>query len=230
MKSLITCSLAIFLALIFALPASADDQGKVKKETGKMTAMATDGTGRRTVNLSMAEMFNVKRPDLVMERRKTGMNYGSLFVAHELVANGAKMDEIAAQLASGKDIFQVGDDLHANWKQVANDAKKLNGKIDDNLYKHFLDPKADDAKDAADNYALSLDGVKADSDVKQDEISQAQDRYVMWRDRADAATKRGGKLNTADQNAAYRDNVRSAGPQSQGGGAGGAPPAAGGPR
>lgn len=230
MKRAVRYGFVVLVALAVSLPAMADDQGKAKKEINKFVAMATDGTGRRMVNLSMAEMFSVKRSDLVMERRDTGMNYGAIFIAHELMSKGAKLSDISTQLKAGKDIFKIADEQHADWKAMASEAKKLNSKLDDNLYKNFADPKGSEAKDQADNYSLALDGVNADAEASKDEISQAQDRYMRVKDRAEEIAKRDSRLNTADQNAAYRDNVRSAGPQSQGGASGGAPPAAGGPR
>ena len=85
--------------------------------------MATDATGRAIVNQSMAEMFAVKRLNLVSERRDTGLNYGGLFVAHELTKNGLAMKDVAARLKSGKGIFQIGADASANWKEINDHAK-----------------------------------------------------------------------------------------------------------
>lgn len=203
-----------FLALLLATSAFAfgDDQQKAIKELSKVTAMASDGTGRTVVNQSMAEMLNAKRPDLVIERRNTGLNYGSLFIAHALTAAGAKMDDVATQLKAGKKIQDLANEQHANWKQIADDAKKLNAKIDDNLYKRFLDtPKAKEG-DQADKYDLVLDGVPADNTASENELAQAGDRYQLWKGRADDAAKRNNKLSTADQGAAYVDHARAGGP------------------
>jgi len=117
--------LPIILALSAALPALADDQQKAEKQVNKVTAMATDPTGRRVVSMTVSDVLNTKRPDVVQERRETGLNYGHLFIAHQLTAGGAKMSDIAAQLKSGKNIYQIGNDQQANWKQIAADAKKL---------------------------------------------------------------------------------------------------------
>src|SRR5262249_22778999 len=125
------------LALLTALPAFSDDKQKATKELDKINAMATDAVGRRIVNLSMADMLGAKRNDLLMERRDHDLTYGSVFVANQLISNGMKMDDINAQLKSGKTIFQIADDQHLDWKKVGDQAKALNGKIDDNLYKHF---------------------------------------------------------------------------------------------
>jgi hypothetical protein len=219
--------LAILLALAVTFPAFADDQQKAQKEINKITAMATDGTGRRMVSMAMSDTFNVKRPDLVQERRDTQMNYGSLFAAHELINSGAKMSDIAAQLKAGKNILQIADERHANWKQLALDAKKLNGKVNDRIYQHFVHEDADTKRDQADNYDVMFDGVKADSDVSPKEVADAQDTYLLWKDRGLNAKGRDKHLETADERAAYIDHARSAGPQSQGS-SGGAAPAAGG--
>jgi hypothetical protein len=211
MKSLLR-SLTVILLILAALPAFSDDQQKAKKEANKFIALASDGIGRTVVNLSMAETFNIKRPDLVMERRDTGMNYGALFIAQELIAAGAKREEIAAQLKAGKTIYQIGDERHANWSQIAADAKKLNSKIDNDLYQRLLDRKAGTARDQADGYMLSMDGVTADNDVSKGDISEAEDRYVKKRDQADEANRRANKLDTSAENSARRDNLRSSGP------------------
>jgi hypothetical protein len=223
------------LALLTALPAFSDDKQKATKELDKVNAMATDPVGRRVVNLSMADMLNTKRNDLLMERRDHDLTYGSVFVAHQLINNGVKMDDISAQLKAGKNVLQIADDQHLDWKKVGDQAKALNSKIDDNLYKHFAgDPakiqEEEQKRDEADNYNLVYDGIKADNDVSQNDISKAQDRYLAIRNRGEEYAKRSTRLSTADQNAAYRDNVRSGGPQNQGGASGGAAPGAGGPR
>ena len=225
--------IALILALLSALPSLADDKQKATKELDKITAMATDGTGRRTVNVSMAEMLNAKRYDLMMERRDHELNYGALLVAHQLMNSGTKMEDISAKLKAGKTIYQIADEQHLDWKKVAEQAKTLNEKIDDNLYKHFAatpqKAKQDEkALDDAANYNLIYDGVKADSDVSQSDIAKAQDRYLLWRGKGEEYAKRANKLNTADEKAAYRDNVRSGGPSQ--GSSGGAPPTLGAPQ
>jgi hypothetical protein len=220
-------SLAMVVALAVALPVFADDQQKAQKEVNKITAMATDGVGRRMVSMAVSDTFNMKRPDMVQERRDSGMNYGTLFIAHELVNGGAKMSDITAQLKDGKNILQVANDRHADWKQIAADAKKLNAKITDNLYQHFLHENADAKRDQADNYDVLFDGVKADGDAGPKEVAEAQDTYLLWKNRALDAKGRDKRLDTADEKAAYSDRVREGGLQSQGA-SGGAAPSAGG--
>jgi len=204
------CLLALLLATALAHPAWGDDQQKAEKQVHKVTAMATDATGRRVVSATVADTLSAKRPDLVMERRTMNINYGDLFIAHELVKKGMKMDDIAAQLKSGKKMADIANEQHLDWKQLASDAKKLNSKIEDNLYKHFLNGKADADRDAAENYDPTIDGVAADNDVSKDEIADAEHTYLVWRDRAEQA--RGSKLDTSSEKAAQGargDPVRS---------------------
>jgi len=184
----------------------ADDQQKLKKEITKITAMSTDATGRAIVNQSMAELFSVKRLELVTERRDTGLNYGGLFVAHELTKNGLAIKDIATRLKSGKDIFQIGGEVNANWKEINDHAKKLNTKIDNNLYNHFLHAKKGQPAPPDNDYSVTYDGVQADKDVSQSDIDQAQDRYQLWLSRASSGPDK--RLGTADQKAASYDHAR----------------------
>jgi hypothetical protein len=221
-------SLLLLVIVAVAVPTFCDDQQKAKKETTKITAMATDPTGRRIVSISMADMLGVKWNNLVEERRQMGLNYGSLFIAHQLVSSGSSLKEIEVQLKAGKTLFQVGDDLHCNWKQIADRAKKLNSKIDENLYKHFLHEKKDQERDNAENYNVMYDGVKADNEVAQADIEQAQDRYLLWRNQAGPPSG-DGRLSTSKERAAYYDHARSGGPHGTAGStSGGVAPAAGG--
>jgi hypothetical protein len=209
MKRLILPSIAV-LVLSLAIPAFGDDQQKAEKQLHRITAMATDATGRRVVSATVADTLEVKRPDLVTERRTMNLNYGDLFVAHILVKNGTKMDDIAAQLKAGKKFDQIANEQHADWKQIASDAKKLDSKVEDNLYNHFLDGKPLADRDAAENYDTNIDGVTADNDVSKDEIADAERTYLLWRDRADQ--KKGSSLDTSSEKAAQGsrgDPVRS---------------------
>jgi hypothetical protein len=191
---------ATFLALILAIPAYGDDQQKAEKQLNKLTAMATDATGRRVVSATVAGALAAKRPDLVQERRSMNLNYGDLYVAHVLVKGGAKMDDIAAQLKAGKKMRQIANDQHADWKQLAADSKKLNSQIEDNLYKHFLDGKPLTQRDTVENYDPMIDGVSADNDVSKADIADAERTYLTWRDRADQ--KKASSLDASSEKAA----------------------------
>jgi hypothetical protein len=149
----------------------------------------------------VADTLGAKRPALVMERRTMNLNYGDLFVAHALLKNGAKMEDIATQLKARKDIGQIANEQHADWKQIAADAKKLNSKVEDNLYKHFINSKVDFDRDQAEKYDPTFDGVSADNDVSKGEIADAEHTYQLWHDRA--AQNLGGTLGIGTENA-YR--------------------------
>jgi hypothetical protein len=228
---LLASSLAVVLSTGISLAAFAEDLQKAEQQARKITAMTADTTGRRMVSMSMADHFKVLRSELVEERRNTGIDYGSLFVVHELIANGASMVNLMSALKSGKSIWQLGDEQHANWKQIGGDAKKMNTEIDTYIYHHFLGEKrakADEARDLADNYDVMRDGVKSDSDVSPQEIAEAQDRYVFWRDQAGRGSDR--RLGLSQEMAARVDHARGGGPRGSAGStsAGTQPPAMGG--
>jgi len=203
---------AVLLVLAAALPAFSDDQDKANKEVAKVTAMAWDATGRSAVNRAVAEVTGAKRSDLVQQRQAMNVNYGSVFVVQELIKSGAKMDDIAAQLKAGKTVAQVGNDNHANWKEIAADTKKLNTKIDEALYKHFLKPGADRQGDLDDKYDANLDLLAKDKEVPKADLDAAADRYNQWKDRALAAGGPKKGMDKAAEQAAYYDHVRNGGP------------------
>jgi len=209
--------IAVFsvLAMLLAVPSFGDDQQKAQKEINRITAMATDFDGRRVVNLSISEMFNVPRAALVQERTQTGLNYGSLFIAEELGRKGMNKDELAAKLKSGGVIGDIANEQHVDWKQLALDAKKLNGAMDNNLYAFFLGKKGTAAQDAADKYDVHFDGVKADADISKQDIASAQERYSLWQGRAakDRGNGRKQGLSAGDERVAYSDHVANGGPQ-----------------
>ena len=190
----------ILFALTMAVPALADDQQKAEKELHKITAMATDPTGRRVVSITVADTLEARRTDLVLERRAMNINYGDLFIAHDLVKYGAKMEDIGAQLKTGKNMRQIASAQHLDWKQMTVEAKKLNAKVEDNLYKHFINATADTARDVAEGYDPTIDGVAADNDVSKSDIEEAQRTYLLWRERADKA--RNSKLDAATEKSA----------------------------
>lgn len=198
------------LALTCVIPAFSDDQKNAEKQLHKITAMATDATGRRVVSITVADSLEANRFDLAMERRAMRLNYGDLFVAHVLVKQGVKMEAIAAQLKAGKNIGQIANEHHADWKQIAAEAKKLNTKMEDNLYKHFLNGKHDAESDKADGYDPTIDGVTADNDVSESDIADAERTYRVWRERAER--RRDSKLDASSEGAARAqrgDPVRS---------------------
>jgi hypothetical protein len=190
----IACFLLVWLTLAFAIPGWADDQEKAIKEINKITSISVDSNMRSVVNRTMADMLKAPRLNLVKERQDTNLNYGRLFLAHQLIAAGAKMEDISAQLKAGKSIFDVANDDHANWKQINSDAKKLNKKIDDNIEKYFADSKKEMKLDQADNYDANADKVAADTSISKDEYADAQKRYQHLHDLASS------QLPTGDAN------------------------------
>ncbi|MGA2456833.1 MAG: hypothetical protein ABSF85_04645 [Terriglobales bacterium] len=184
----------VVLLVLAVLPAFADDQEKAQKEIKRVTAIASDPNTRSIVNTTMSEMLNVKRLDLVKERQDLNLNYGGIFLALQLTAGGARMEDLASQLKGGKSIFDIANDQHANWKQINSEAKKLNKKIDDNLAKWFQNAKKQTERDQADNYVVQQDRVAADSDSSKEELAEAQHRYQLVHDMV------GSRLPTGDAN------------------------------
>jgi hypothetical protein len=195
----VTRFLIILVAIVVALPALADDQEKAQKEIKKISAIATDANMRSVVNTSMSEVLSVKRLDLAKERHDLNLNYGGLFLAHQLTANGAKMEDIAAQLKAGKNIFDIANDQHANWKQINDAAKKMNKKIDDNMGKWFQNNKKQAQQDQADGYVAQQDSVPADSDVTKAELADAQSRYQHVHDMMGNQMPGAGDASTVNQ-------------------------------
>jgi hypothetical protein len=132
------------------------------------------------------------------------LNYGSLFIAHELTAGGMKMLDVAMRLQAHQTIFQIANDQHVDWKKLADDAKKLNGRIEDNIYKHFLHAEVDKGRDLTDKYDSTADWVKADTDATQVEILEAQEIYVRWRDRAASIEGKGTAVSASDKLASQK--------------------------
>jgi hypothetical protein len=196
---LVTRFLIVLVAIAVALPALADDQEKAQKEIKKISAIATDANMRSVVNASMSEVLSVKRLDLVKERHDLNLNYGGIFLAHQLTASGAKMEDIATQLKAGKSIFDIANDQHANWKQVNDAAKKMNKKIDDNMGKWFQNNKKQAQQDQADGYVAQQDGVPADSDVSKAELADAQSRYQHVHDMMGSQMPGAGDASTLNQ-------------------------------
>jgi hypothetical protein len=206
-------SLLLLLFFLVPLLSASDDQQKAHKLTNKVTAMSTDPSGRRAVNLAMSQCLSVNRKELVQRRQAMNVNYGDIFVAYELAKSGTKMDDVASMMKAGKTVWQTADELHSDWKQIANDAKKLNSKVDSSLIGHFLNPKAEVERDRADGYDSSRDTVKADGEVSAQEVADAQQRYIFLRDHAGAVTY--SSLDTSTEKAAQgvrTDPVRTAGP------------------
>jgi hypothetical protein len=148
------------------------------------------------------------RPALVELRRTLGLDYGSFLLALEL-RKGMPLSDITSRLKSGETVWQIADAQHANWGHIAADAKKVNNRIDDAIYRHFLNRKnhdADDQRDIDDKYSPVKDAVRTDFDLTPKEIVDAEARYIFWRDRA-SAIQSSGHLSTQDELSAQYDRT-----------------------
>jgi hypothetical protein len=216
---------AIALILATSLPGFCNDQQKADKQLRKVTAMCADAMARSVVSRTMADMLAEKREQLVRQRRNLNLNYGSLFLAHELMASGMSIADVAAGLRAGKSVYQIADEKHADWKAIAANAKKLNSRVDDNIYKHYLNSKnteLDEGRDLADHYNAEADWVQADHEVSAPEVAEAEANFVFWRKLAGQNNVYKG-LTTAEEKAASFDPVKA----SHGNGAADAPAAGG---
>ena len=130
------------------------------------------------------------------------------------------MPDIAAQLKNGKKITEIANGRNVNWKQIADDAKKLNAAVDQNLYKYFLREKDMAVLDAKDKYDVHYDGVKADADdANEKEIEVAQGRYLRWKEQAAKAQGEGRDqgLGLGDERIGYVDHHGGPGASGAGG-------------
>lgn len=185
------------IVLMSCLGVSADDRQKAEREIRKINAMAWDSTARVVVNQSLSETFKVPRSQLAEERQQLQLNYGSLFLAHEL---GPNIKDISTSLKAGKSIVQISNESNANWKQIAGDAKKLNSRIEDDLYKYFLRSGPDKA-----GYDAAHDGVKADNDVSKEDLAEAQQTFIRWRERAAQVGKNSQHTDLEGEQAIHKD-------------------------
>lgn len=200
LNPLAKASLALLL-MASSISAFGNDQQKAEKRLRRTSAMAVDSISRAIVNQTMADAVHAKRIELMRQRHAMNLSYGSLFIAHQLTAAGAQMLDIALQLESGKDILQIANERNANWKLIADAAKQLNEKIDDNIYRHFLHAKADQQLVITDKYESYTDIVRADGDVTPEELASARADYQVWKNRGSAP--KGSGLDTQTEGLAH---------------------------
>ena len=177
-------TVATFFVIAAAATAFAGDQQKVEKQVRMMTAMSRDDTARAIISRTFSDVFKIERSQLTAERKSLGLNYGALFVAHEMVLAGSNMQDIAAQLRLHKTMLEIASASQPDWKRIASDAKKMNTRISDGIYKHFLHPDPDKARDKLDQYNPAADLVRADADATREELLKAQTEYVFQRNLA----------------------------------------------
>lgn len=200
--------LATVLLALVALPAFAEDQQKAVKQLNRITALAADVNGRRVVSMSLADILQIKRADLVHERRVMGVNYGGVFLVHQLVAAGVALPDITSRLRSGKDLLDVAEEFHADWKQILNEAKKVNGKIEKNLYEYFVDSKQAKNRETDENYNVFVDIAKGDAVVSEADLDSARDVYMRLRGiAAQRAGQNGSRLDTNEERTVWRDHT-----------------------
>ena len=99
------------------------------------------------------------------------------------------------------------------WTQVlrvAADAKKLNARIEDYIYRHFVNRKnelADDQRDLAEKYSILRDAVVTDFNVTPQEMVDAQAMYIFWRDRASTLRDNGAPMTAGERKSAGMDHA-----------------------
>src|SRR5229473_2210959 len=120
--------LVILLLLVAALVCLAEDQEKAVKQLRMITAMSRDETARAIVSRTFADVFKLERPQLIAERKSMGLNYGTLFLVHELSLSGSNMAQVAAQFRQHKNMFEIANASGADWKRIAADASTPLGK------------------------------------------------------------------------------------------------------
>jgi hypothetical protein len=174
--------LAILLLGAIVVPALADDQEKAEKQIRMMTAMSRDDTARSIVSRTFADTFKLDRQRLISERKSLGLNYGTLFLLHEVLRFSTR--QVSLQLNQHRNMFDVAKDSGANWNHIAADASKMNKRIHENIYKHFLHSDADKKRDALDHYNPNVYLIAADGDSTPLEIQKAQTDYIFWRNLA----------------------------------------------
>jgi hypothetical protein len=175
---------AISFLLAMVSCAFGSDQEKALKQIRMMTAMSRDDTARSIVSRTFADSFKMARPDLITERKSLGLNYGGMFLLYELTQSGTHVQQIVGELRARKTMIEISNSSHADWKRIGADAKKMNNRINDAIYKHFLHAKQDDERDQADHYNPSSDVIGADREATLDEIVKAQHDFVFWRNLA----------------------------------------------
>jgi hypothetical protein len=207
--------LVVTVGVLVVLPALGEDQGKAEKQLNRVTAMAADPTGRRVVSITMSDLLNVKRSELVKQRREMNLNYGYLFLAHKIMAGGMTPGDLAGEIKSGKSVLEIANGRHCDWKAILAEAKKVNARIDRHLYEHFVDPRDDRQRDQDDGYNLMTDIAKADDNVGRGDLDSAADAYTRAHD---LAMQRPGRradqsLDATDSLQFRRDHAREGAPK-----------------
>ena len=203
--------IAIILVLAAAVPAFSDDQKSAEKQIAKIKAMAWDQTARDAVNKSVADTYKLDRNQLIQARRLMNIDYGSMFLLEEIAAGGVNIDELAAEIKSGKTAVQIANERKVDWKKIQADAKKMNALIEKNLFDQLAKPKTTKAEEAAAKYDPATDGLAVDNEVPPDQISEAGDTYHRLQNMASAATK-ANRIDDAGELTARHDQIQEGSP------------------
>jgi hypothetical protein len=177
-------SLGIAIVLSFVGGAWASDREKAENQIRIMTAMSQDDTARAIMSRTFADAFKMERPQMIVQRKSLGLNYGGLFLAHELVLSGTGMEQIAEQRHSRRSILDIASASGVDWKRIASDAKKMNNSINDAIYKHFLHSQPDEIRDQVEHYNPAADWIREDADTTPEEIVKAGTEYIFRRNLA----------------------------------------------
>lgn len=184
-NSKIATGLLLLIAAASLAPQTsyADEQPKAEKQVKRISALAADQAARPLVAETVAQFLKTPRMTLVHERQSANLSYGALFLAHRLAASGATFEQISGQLRAGKTLWDIGSEQHADWERIANDAKKLNDRIETAFYDFFLN--GPNPAHRPDGYEAAKDVVASDREglTKQD-LEAAQDTYARCYRRA----------------------------------------------
>jgi hypothetical protein len=196
---------------------AASDREKAEKQIDRISAMAADLTGRRLVNLSMSQQCSISRGDLVSERRRHNVSYGTLFLFRQLAPTDEIFRELILEMRKGKRPYDIAEAAHVDWKAINSQAKKLNSRIEDNIYNFFLHEKSEKQKsklpDPGDDYDPLSDSVIADAVISQEALVDAQTIYLFWQARATGRKDTTLEHNKEQAARQTMDPVRKGGPQ-----------------
>ena len=174
----------VALCLAVLVFAADDAQVKAEKEARKVSAMAADPTARPLLSHFLAESLKSTRLQLVQQRKAANITYGDLFVAYQLSGGGKRFDELLPAFKSGKGVWQIGNDRHADWRAVAAEGKKLNEKLETSFYQYFLNPPPKPADDEH-QYKAANDSLPVDKEgLSEKDLTAAQDTFARCFQRA----------------------------------------------
>jgi len=194
-------SVSASLLLCTAVAFAATDQQKTQRELSHISALSSDAATRPVVNAEIAKELNTDRVRLVAERQDMSLSYGNLYLLSELLKGGAKLDDVAAQLKSGKSIADVANASKIDWKKVQKDTKDFEKKLEKSLYDSMVAAKqVKSAKAEPDAYNARADWFPFDQkSYDNDDIAWAMTTYTHAKEKA-ASAKGDSGLSELDYN------------------------------